>query len=290
MTGARVTPLFGRTRTRSRGPRTAFVLSGGASLGALQAGMLHALYEAEIRPDLLVATSAGAINAAFAASRAQTVETAEALASLWGDVRRGDVFPVSPWVLAGGMLGRRDHVVSPGALRKLLKRHIEFDDLADATIPLHIVAYDLDARTEILLSEGPTADAVVAASAVPGVFPPVNLGGRRLVDGGVANNTPISQAVALGAQRVYVLPTQNCTAAHPLPTRGALNAAIDGLGVMMRSRLEADIERFSHQAELIVLPAPNTGDVLPTDFGQAPRLVADALAAARLRLAQAIAA
>jgi NTE family protein len=68
------------------------VLSGGASLGALQVGMLRALYERDIVPDLLVGTSAGALNAAFVASRPQTVETAKQLARVWRRFHRQDVF------------------------------------------------------------------------------------------------------------------------------------------------------------------------------------------------------
>lgn len=72
--------------------RVAFVLSGGASLGAVEAGMLRALYEPEIVPDVVVATSAGALNAAFIASRPQTVQTADALAEIWRGLRRGRSF------------------------------------------------------------------------------------------------------------------------------------------------------------------------------------------------------
>jgi NTE family protein len=80
----------------------AFVLSGGASLGAIQAGMLHALYEKGIGPDLIIGTSAGALNGAFIASRPPTVETAEALADVWRGVRRNDVFPLNPLVASSG--------------------------------------------------------------------------------------------------------------------------------------------------------------------------------------------
>src|SRR5881392_1800265 len=126
-------------------PRTAFVLSGGASLGALQAGMLRALYEQSITADLLVGTSAGALNAAFVASRPQTVQTARELARTWRDLRRDDVFPVS----------MRDLLVPDHALRRLVTRHCEFDDLADAPTSLHVVAYDVVSGREILLSDGP---------------------------------------------------------------------------------------------------------------------------------------
>jgi NTE family protein len=284
------TPRRRRSASRPRRPRTAFVLSGGASLGALQAGMLRALYELGVAPDFLVATSAGALNATFVASRPQTVATARSLAGVWRELQRDDVFPVSPWVLAGGLLGKRDHLVAVQALRRLLGSHLQFDDLADAPIPVHAVAFDVDTGNEVLLSEGPALDVLTATAAVPGVFPPVQLGGRRLIDGGVVNNTPISHAVELGAERVYVLPTMDRSFARPVQRRTAVGAAVDAIGVMMRSRLHADIARFASQVELIVLPAPNPLNVMPTDFGQADRLVRDAFQAARGRLAQALAA
>src|SRR6266576_6167028 len=111
----RLTPI-------EREPRTAFVLAGGASLGALQAGMLRALYEHGIAPDLLVGTSAGALNAAFVASRPQTADTARELAHIWHDLDRDDVFPVRMSALVGGLSGRRDHLVPNRALRRLVHR------------------------------------------------------------------------------------------------------------------------------------------------------------------------
>jgi NTE family protein len=93
-------------------PRTAFVLSGGASLGALQAGMLRALYERGITADRLVGTSAGALNAAFIASRTQAVKTARALGQVWWDLQRDDIFPASMRALVGGLCGQRDHLLA----------------------------------------------------------------------------------------------------------------------------------------------------------------------------------
>jgi NTE family protein len=248
--------------------------------------MLRALYEMGIAPDLLVATSAGALNAGYVASRPQTVGTTRALGRIWRGLERDDVFPVSPWMLLGGLLGKRDHLVPAGALRALVERYLQFDDLANAPIPLHLVAFDLDHGREVLLSEGPALEAVAAAAAVPGVFPPVRVGERRLIDGAVVNNTPISHAVELGAERIYVLSTQYppTTASHV--ARGALSAAIDGFGLLLGSRVEADIARYASDAELIVLPAYNPLEIQPTDFGHAGRLISDGLATARRRLAQ----
>ena len=123
--------------------RTAFVLSGGASLGALQVGMLQALYEHDIVPDVLVGTSAGAFNAAFVASRPQSTETARALGRVWRNLQREDIFPVSISALVGGLRGRRDHLVPARGLRRLAQRYVPFDDLTDAPIPLHVAAFDL---------------------------------------------------------------------------------------------------------------------------------------------------
>jgi NTE family protein len=246
--------------------------------------MLEALYEQDITPDFLVGTSVGALNAAFVASRLQSPQTATELGGVWRDLQRRHVFPLRMSALVGGVCGRRDHLVPDRELRRLIRRYIQFEDLADAAIPLHLVAFDLIEGRELLLSEGPAVEAIAASASIPGIFPPVAIGERRLIDGGVVNNTPISHAVELGAERIYVLPTQ---APHDRPTRipaGALEAALQGVRLLVGCRLEADVARYSAVAELILLPAPNAGGVQPTSFEHAHRLIADARAAARTAL------
>jgi NTE family protein len=270
----------------STAPRTAFVFAGGASLAALQAGMLRALYERGIAAELLVGTSAGALNAAFVASRRQTVQTAVELARVWRDLRREDVFPVSISALVGGLCGKRDHLVADHALRRLVRRYIEFDDLSQAATPVHAVAFDVIEGREVLLSEGPAVDVLSAAASIPGVFPPVSIGKRRLIDGGVVNNTPISHAVALGAERIYVLPTSDGSRPMHEAAHGALDAAIYGLSLLIDGQLTADIARYSNDAELIVLPAPNPLRVQPTEFGHAGQLIREAHSDAHKLLAQ----
>jgi NTE family protein len=277
-----------RSGTPARSPRTAFVLSGGASLGALQVGMLRALYERGVTADLLVGTSVGALNAAFIASRPQTPETAGELARAWCGIERADAFPVSLRAMVGGLAGHRNHLVPAHGLRRIVERHVELDDLADAAVPLSLVAFDVNTGTEVVLCDGPAVDAIVAACSIPGIFPPVAIGEQLLVDGGVVNNTPIRHAVELGAQRVYVLPTQEPRYVQPAP-RTALDAAIYGIGLLVGSRLEADIFRYQGDVELIVLPAPNTQHVQPTNFEHSSRLAAEAHAAARDALARAAA-
>src|SRR5262245_17522983 len=106
-------------------PLVAFVLSGGASLGSIQVGMLKALYERRVVPDVIVGTSAGALNGAFIASRPQTVATADALAEVWRGLRRNQVFPVNPLTGLLGFLGSRDHLVPASGLKRLITDHVE---------------------------------------------------------------------------------------------------------------------------------------------------------------------
>ena len=263
----------------------AFVFSGGASLGAAQAGMAQALFEHGIRADMLVGTSAGAINAAFLASRPQTPATAVQLQQVWRDLRRSDVFPTSPLTAGLGMLGLRDHSVPASSLRRLVQRHLEIEELEDAPIELHVVASDVLSGEERLLSSGPALEAVLASAAIPGVFPPVPWGPELLMDGGIANNTPVSHAVELGAERVFVLPA---IATRPLrrPPRGVWASGVVAMARAINRRLAEDIARYSGSVELTIIPAPHSGGILPTDFGHADELIADGLRSAREAVAR----
>jgi NTE family protein len=266
----------------SAGPVTAFVLGGGGSLSAMQAGMVHALYERNIVPDLLIGTSAGALNAAFLASRPPTTATAQELAGIWRQLRRKDVFPLRPQMMIPGLAGRKDHLFPNQGLRDLAARHLQFQRLEQASIPLHLIAADLNAGQEVRISHGPAIDAVLGAAAIPGALPPVHWLGRLLADGAIVNNTPISHAIQLGAQQVYVLPTGLPDAPDLAePPRTALSATLRAVGLLANARLRDDLARYRTTAELIVLPAPNPQHIEPTDFTHADQLITSALTASR---------
>jgi NTE family protein len=148
--------------------RTAFVLSGGASLGAIQVGMLRALYEREIAPDLIVGTSVGALNGAYVASRPQSVATAEELAAVWRGLDRKRVFPLGPLTGLLGFAGLRDHLVSSRGLRRIIRDHVQFRRLEDAQIPVHAIATDVLTGEERRLSSGDSQLAIQASTAFPG--------------------------------------------------------------------------------------------------------------------------
>jgi NTE family protein len=160
-------------------PETAFVLSGGASLGAVQSGMLRALYERGVAPDLIVGTSVGALNGAFIASRPATPTTAEELADVWRSVSRWNVFPLNPLTGFFGFFGARDHLVSDRGLRKLVAENLELGLLEESPVPLHVITTDLLSGRELRLSYGDALEAVIASAAIPGVFPrSSSMGGR----------------------------------------------------------------------------------------------------------------
>jgi NTE family protein len=265
---------------------TAFVLSGGASLGAIQAGMLEALYEHEIRPDLIVGTSAGALNGAFIADREHVPETARELADVWRGLSRGKVFPANPLSGALGFLGVRSHLVPDSGLRRLVREHLVSERLEDTAVPLHVIATDILTGHEIRLSEGPLEDAVLASAAIPGVLPPVDWDGRQLVDGGVSNNAPIRHALELGADRVYVLATAGpCELEEP--PRGALAMLVHATGLLVRQGLAHDLATLPHRDRVVVLPPPCPITVQPSDFSRADHLIEEGYAEAMRFLASA---
>jgi NTE family protein len=251
---------------------TAFVLSGGASLGAVQAGMLQALYERDVAPDLIVGSSVGAVSGAFIASRPAIPETAEELADVWRGLSRGNVFPLDPLTGFLGFFGARDHLVSDGALRKLVAEHLELRTLEDSPIPFHVVVTELLSGRELRLSSGDAASAVMASAAIPGVFPPVERDGTLLIDGGVSNNAPIAHAIELGAERVYVLPTGVACDLREAP-RGAVNMMLHAMSLLVMRRMLVEIEELRDRAELIVLPPPCPLMITPIDFSHGDELI-----------------
>ena len=253
---------------------TAFVLSGGASLGSIQVGMLLALAEAGIKPDLIVGTSVGAVNGGWLASRPGVAGIAE-LGHVWRSLSRGEVFPIRPLVGLLGFLGERRNLVPGSGLHRLLRRHLQFTRLEDAPVPLYVVATDVLSGKDVLLSSGSAADAIAASAAIPAVLPPVTIDGRDLMDGGVVNNAPLSHAVELGADVVYVLPTGYACALEAAP-RGVLEMALHAFTLAINRRLAADIARFEDTVDLRVVPPLCPEHVSPIDFSQAAMLISKA--------------
>lgn len=247
---------------------TAFVLSGGGNLGAAQAGMLLAFEEAGIRPDLVVGTSVGALNGAWVAAERPMAE----LADVWTGLRRADVFPYEPIAGFLGFSRASNHLVPNRGLRRLLRRHLSFDRLEDAPTSIHVIATDVLTGQDVRLDSGDATNAILASSAIPSVFPPVSVGGRMLMDGGVVNNAPISHAVELGADRVWVLATGYACALRE-PPGSALGMGLHALSLAIQQRLALDVRRYASEYDVRVVPPLCPITVPPTDFSQSASLI-----------------
>jgi len=249
---------------------TAWVLRGGASFGAAQVGMARALLEAGHHPDLLYGTSSGALNAAWLAAD-PSLDGIAGLAELWAVVKRRDVFPLNPWVALMGALGFRDHTVSPARLARWLRATCPLRRLEHGVLPLTVVATDIQSGDEVLLATGPAVPALLASSAMPGIFPPVHVGGRWLVDGSVSSDAPIGAAVQAGATRVWVLPS-GPTGLMARP-RSALDVLLMSSSILV-SRHHADmVNAWAAQCELYLLSAPAVPGISVFKFTQSQELI-----------------
>lgn len=222
--------------------------------------------------------SAGAINGAFFAAEPTAAGVAK-LDRIWRGLRRRDVFPLSlrsvfGWFAHGG------HLVDSAGIRQLIERHLPYQRLESAALPIHIVASDMINGNEVLLSRGPAVDAILASAAIPGVFAPVCIDGRMLVDGGVANNTPISTAVRLGATRVIVLPTGFACALKSVPS-GAVSRAMHALSLLVARQLVQDAERFAATVDLRIVPSLCPLDCSPYDYSTCAMLIDRAASSTR---------
>ncbi len=250
--------------------QTAFVLTGGGSLGAVQIGMLYALLEAGVRPDLVVGSSVGALNGAYLAGH-PGLESIEDLAGLWESIKRTDIFPISPRRMVAGALGWRNHLFDPLGLRTLILRaNLGFDRLENAPIPLHVMGTDVSGGAPLVLSRGDTVDALMASAAMPGAFPPVEVDGRLLIDGSVTADAPVEQAEALGVTRIYLLPTAAQDEGSP---RGAMDMVQHAIAPALRQSESIRQAAVSSRVPLQVLPAPARAGHSVFDFSRTTELI-----------------
>ncbi|HEV7204606.1 MAG TPA: patatin-like phospholipase family protein [Jatrophihabitans sp.] len=254
-----------------RAGRVAFVFQGGGSLSAPQVGMLRALTEVGIEPDLVIGTSAGALNAVAFASD-PTPAGLDRLEELWHSLRRRHVAGISSRTLARALVGRVDGLFDPAPLAQLLGADMVPADLAATAIPAHVVATELVTGEPVVMSDGDTASALLASAAFPGIYPPVRRAGLRLVDGGVAADIPILQAEALGATTSYVLPAAVADD-RGAQLRGPLAMAYHALGQILDSTARRDA--LAAAGEVHLLPAATSPATNPLDFRETRRLIRD---------------
>lgn len=250
--------------------KTAFVLAGGGSLGAVQVGMLKALSKSGVSADMVVGSSVGSINGAYYAGRPDRDGVA-ALEKLWRGITRDDIFPIKVSTLARFAV-RRDYLIDSGSLTRLVSNNVPFTNIEDAKLPLRIVATNFLTGTPVILSSGNATKAIVTSCAIPAAFEPVKIGKTYLADGGIANNTPVSVAVQEGATRLIVLPTGHACSLRE-PPRGAIASALHGLTLLISSQMVADLKSLDSGVEFHVVPSLCPVDVSPLDFSKTGHLI-----------------
>ncbi|HVL82286.1 MAG TPA: patatin-like phospholipase family protein [Actinomycetota bacterium] len=235
-----------------RHPRTAFVLGGGGNLGCIQVGMLRALFERGIAPDLVVGCSVGALNGA-AVAHDPTLDGVTKLEAMWRRLESGDVFPSGrmsgPWLLL-----RKGTALYPNTgLRAAIDASFPEATFEGCRVPLHVVATSMTSGRSRWFSSGPLAEPLLASSALPAVFPPVETEGDHFIDGGVIDNVPISKAVELGARRIYVLHVGNFERPAPMPRR-PLDVLVRAFSIARSYRFMVEHANAPDGVEVVTLP------------------------------------
>lgn len=231
----------------------AFVLGGGGMLGAVEVGMLQALIETGVRPDLVVGSSVGAINGAAVAAD-PGADTVARLTSMWEALGRDQVF-------GGGVLGRvgtlartRTSLHGTEGLRGLLEEQAPGRQIEDLAVPFQCVAACIETARAQWFAAGPLAEAVLASCAVPGLLPPVRIGTLHYVDGGLVHSIPVGRAVDLGATTIYVL--QVGRVERPLtPPRWPWEVGMVAFEIARRHRFSEEMAALPADLDVHVLPS-----------------------------------
>lgn len=234
----------------------AFVLSGGGSLGSIQVGMLKALLEAGIAPDMLVGTSIGSVNAAFLAAD-PSPEQVDKLCELWRTVRSRDVFAWNPLRMAHAAL-RRGSLFPPERWRRFLTERISMERIEDAAVPLRIAVTDFEDGSPVILGSGPVIDAVLASTCLPGIFPPQRVGDSLYLDGALSEPVPLKPALEAGIDTVYVLATSHASPAPNVRSPGQILRHAVTILLFPRIRLDA-LELPDRHPKLTIVPIPSEG-------------------------------
>jgi NTE family protein len=237
----------------SRLPRPAhWVLAGGGAHGAVQWGTLQAVRETDLTPDALVGTSAGALTGAMIAE--DPVAAVTRLGYLWSSMDLTDILP-DGWL---GMVRptniTRSSLADSAGERATLERVFQSRDFEDLVLPLAAVATDLDSGQPTALAAGSLLDALLASSAIPGVFPPVEIDGRYYVDGLASANLPAAVAVDRGAASIVVFDTGTSAERNVGPSLAQVVPAINAM-LAAQQRL-ASLRAAAEQVPVVYLPTP----------------------------------
>jgi NTE family protein len=272
----------GRSRRRWLGRRrpgsVAFVLSGGGNLGALQIGMLRALTERGIRPDLIVGCSVGAINgAAFAED--PTVAGVARMERLWRELDGTDLMPSKLLPNAVALARRGEAIHDSEPLRRALEDQLRARTFEELAVPFQCVATDVIGVREVWFASGPLIEPILASAALPAIYPAVEIDGVRYLDGAIVDDVPMGRAVELGARTVYVLQVGAFSRPRPEPRR-PLDVAVQSYWIARHHRFKRELAAMPPEVDLHLLPTGETPTMRYNDFTRSAELISVAYAAA----------
>ena len=251
--------------------KTAFVFSGSGGKGSAQVGMLGALFEAGIVPDFIVGVSAGALNGAVFAQD-PGIKGIRTLDHLWRTMKRENIFSGNRFATPIKYAQKIESVFPSGPLRELIDEELEIKDLAETEIPLYVLACDYHSGEEYWFSDGPPDMALYATAALPGILPPIEVNGMHLIDGGVVNNFPISKAIELGANRIYVFVCASMDTTLPEAKR-PLEAIIRTFHLTKMARFKSELASIPTGTEVTILECAAAEGLETLDFSHSDLLI-----------------
>jgi NTE family protein len=241
----------------------AWALSGGGNRGPIQVGAMRALFERNIVPDILVGTSAGALNATYIATN-PTQQTNEQLAQLWLATTAADIFPKPRWLMILRALLFGNGLDDDAARKKNFMKYLPngVTTFGDLKAKLYLTTADLQTGRLYLYGDDPKGkliEAGLASTALPVVWDPEVIHGHQFVDGGIVADVPVSIAMDRGATTIYALDLQD---GGPYPQKkGVIEIALHSIGIQTYQQVLRDIQR-ALAAGNITLHYISLGDIL----------------------------
>jgi NTE family protein len=232
--------------------KVAWVLGGGGLRGAAEVGMAKALTAEGIQPDLFVGTSVGSINGAVLAS-APVEESTVRLAEMWETMAVSAVFSESLLSRARNLVNHWTHLHSNEPLKRLIQEWVPYGKLEESFRTFQCVAACIETSAEHWFTDGSVEDAILASSALPGVLPPVEVAGRHYIDGGVVNSIPVSRAIELGSNEIYVLHVGHIDDPLEVP-RHPWDVAMVSFEIARRHRFHHELDVLQEGVTVHVLP------------------------------------
>lgn len=263
-----------RDLLRRKPRRTAFVLSGGGNLGALQVGMLRALIERRIKPDLVLGCSVGALNGAAIAADPSLAMVGR-LQEVWQGLGTQDLMPAGLLPTTVQLARKGISIHDNAALRAVIEDVLPLGQFEDLVVPFQCVAAAVTEGTETWFTTGPIVDPILASAAIPAVYPPVEIDGVQYLDGAIVNDVPVARAVELGADRIFVLHVGSWDRPRREPKR-PIDMAMYAYWLARRSRFQRDLAAIPSDIEVLVLPPGTTPTIRYNDFGHSDEMISAA--------------